>query len=137
MACCCKPGKSEKASSSCLGRCDLPKHRCLEKEDVKPGPVPKNMGWLYTAKHSPEHQMRLAPGPHLVLSASEDRATRMHEIELPDLLPLCLLKTTVLSTLLPILLEMLHASQMPLSLPFHTVLLQTCPEPTTNQNHQT
>nr|XP_037873153.1 uncharacterized protein LOC101739601 isoform X2 [Bombyx mori] len=56
MACCCKPGKSNKSSTSCLGRCDLPKHRCLERREVKPGPVPKHMGWLYTAKNSPEHQ---------------------------------------------------------------------------------
>ncbi|CAH4032443.1 uncharacterized protein LOC123715381 [Pieris brassicae] len=58
MACCCKPGRSNKSSVSCLGRCDLPKHRCLEKDDVKPGPVPKHMGWLYTAKDAPEHQLR-------------------------------------------------------------------------------
>ncbi|XP_004928292.1 keratin-associated protein 10-7 [Bombyx mori] len=58
MACCCKPGKSNKSSTSCLGRCDLPKHRCLERREVKPGPVPKHMGWLYTAKNSPEHQLR-------------------------------------------------------------------------------
>ncbi|XP_030022617.1 uncharacterized protein LOC115441840 [Manduca sexta] len=58
MACCCKPGKSNKSASSCLGRCDLPKHRCLVKEDIKPGPVPKHMGWLYTARDAPEHQLR-------------------------------------------------------------------------------
>ncbi|KAJ8719640.1 hypothetical protein PYW08_011815 [Mythimna loreyi] len=59
MACCCKStGKSEKASASCLGRCDLPKHRCLDREEVKPGPVPKHMGWLYTARDAPEHQLR-------------------------------------------------------------------------------
>ncbi|CAK1543151.1 unnamed protein product [Leptosia nina] len=58
MACCCKPGRSNKSSVSCLGRCDLPKHRCLEKDDIKPGPVPKHMGWLYTAKDAPEHQLR-------------------------------------------------------------------------------
>ncbi|RVE46731.1 hypothetical protein evm_008594 [Chilo suppressalis] len=58
MACCCKPGRANKSAASCLGRCDLPKHRCLDKEDVKPGPIPKNMGWLYTAKDAPEHQLR-------------------------------------------------------------------------------
>ncbi|XP_059045169.1 uncharacterized protein LOC131840965 [Achroia grisella] len=58
MACCCKCGRLNKSSASCLGRCDLPKHRCLLKNDVKPGPIPKNMGWLYTAKDSPEHQLR-------------------------------------------------------------------------------
>ncbi|XP_052742205.1 uncharacterized protein LOC112052349 [Bicyclus anynana] len=58
MACCCKPGRANKSSASCLGRCGLPKHRCLMKEDVKPGPVPKHMGWLYTAKDAPEHQLR-------------------------------------------------------------------------------
>ncbi|XP_075976666.1 uncharacterized protein LOC142976936 [Anticarsia gemmatalis] len=57
MACCCKAGKS-KASTSCLGRCDLPKHRCLDKEEIKPGPVPKYMGWLYNARDAPEHQLR-------------------------------------------------------------------------------
>ncbi|KAJ0176091.1 hypothetical protein K1T71_008265 [Dendrolimus kikuchii] len=59
MACCCKPGgRSNKSSASCLGRCDLPKHRCLEKAEIKPGPVPKHMGWLYTAQDAPEHQLR-------------------------------------------------------------------------------
>ncbi|XP_068627526.1 keratin-associated protein 5-1-like [Battus philenor] len=58
MACCCKPPRANKASVSCLGRCDLPKHRCLNKEDVKSGPVPKHMGWHYTAKNAPEHQLR-------------------------------------------------------------------------------
>ncbi|XP_063625025.1 uncharacterized protein LOC134796752 [Cydia splendana] len=57
MACCCQSCKT-KISSSCLGRCDLPKHRCLEKEDVKPGPVPKHMGWMYCAKSSPRFQQR-------------------------------------------------------------------------------
>ncbi|KAF9807812.1 hypothetical protein SFRURICE_000593 [Spodoptera frugiperda] len=59
MACCCKSqGKSNKSSASCLGRCDLPKHRCLDREEIKPGPVPKHMGWLYTARDAPEHQLR-------------------------------------------------------------------------------
>ncbi|XP_046967974.1 uncharacterized protein LOC124535708 [Vanessa cardui] len=58
MACCCKPGRSNKSSVSCLGRCDLPKHRCLRKVEVKPGPIPKHMGWHYTAKDAPEHQLR-------------------------------------------------------------------------------
>lgn len=40
-----------------MGRCDLPKHRCLRKREIKPGPIPKHMGWLYTAKDSPEHQV--------------------------------------------------------------------------------
>ncbi|XP_061717981.1 uncharacterized protein LOC133525661 isoform X2 [Cydia pomonella] len=57
MACCCQSCKN-KSSSSCLGRCDLPKHRCLEKEEVKPGPVPKHMGWMYCAKSSPRFQQR-------------------------------------------------------------------------------
>ncbi|XP_063365185.1 uncharacterized protein LOC134653721 [Cydia amplana] len=57
MACCCQSCKN-KSSSSCLGRCDMPKHRCLEKEEVKPGPVPKNMGWMYCAKSSPRFQQR-------------------------------------------------------------------------------
>ncbi|XP_047997763.1 uncharacterized protein LOC125235294 [Leguminivora glycinivorella] len=57
MACCCQSCKN-KSSSSCLGRCDLPKHRCLEKEDVKPGPVPKHMGWMYCAKSSPRFQQK-------------------------------------------------------------------------------
>ncbi|CAG9583268.1 unnamed protein product [Danaus chrysippus] len=58
MACCCKPGRSNRASLSCLGRCDLPKHQCLEKHEIRPGPVPKYMGWHYTAKDAPEHQLR-------------------------------------------------------------------------------
>ncbi|CAG4945822.1 unnamed protein product [Parnassius apollo] len=58
MACCCKSGRINKSSVSCLGRCDLPKHRCLNKEEIKPGPVPKHMGWHYTAKDAPEHQLR-------------------------------------------------------------------------------
>ncbi|XP_047028544.1 uncharacterized protein LOC124636482 [Helicoverpa zea] len=59
MACCCKTaGRSNKSSASCLGRCDLPKHRCLDREEIKPGPVPKHMGWLYTARDAPEHQLR-------------------------------------------------------------------------------
>ncbi|CAB3247312.1 unnamed protein product [Arctia plantaginis] len=57
MACCCK-GKSSKVSTSCLGRCYLPKHKCLYRDDIKTGPVPKYMGWLYNAKDSPEHQLR-------------------------------------------------------------------------------
>ncbi|XP_063538674.1 uncharacterized protein LOC134747926 [Cydia strobilella] len=57
MACCCQSCKN-KSSSSCLGRCDLPKHRCLEKEEVKPGPVPKHMGWMYCAKSSPRFQQK-------------------------------------------------------------------------------
>ncbi|XP_063385500.1 uncharacterized protein LOC134671570 [Cydia fagiglandana] len=57
MACCCQSCKT-KISSSCLGRCDLPKHRCLEKEDVRPGPIPKHMGWMYCAKSSPRFQQR-------------------------------------------------------------------------------
>ncbi|XP_049875177.1 uncharacterized protein LOC126373178 [Pectinophora gossypiella] len=58
MACCCKSEKTNKIAVSCLGRCDLPKHRCLDREDIRPGPVPKNMGWLYTARDAPEHQLR-------------------------------------------------------------------------------
>ncbi|XP_053608218.1 uncharacterized protein LOC128674017 [Plodia interpunctella] len=58
MACCSSGGKANKSSSSCLGRCDLPRHRCLYKSDVKPGPVPRHMGWHYTAKDAPEHQLR-------------------------------------------------------------------------------
>ncbi|XP_013139899.1 PREDICTED: uncharacterized protein LOC106104400 [Papilio polytes] len=57
MACCCK-AKCNKASVSCLGRCDLPKHRCLTRDDIKAGPVPRHMGWHYTAKDAPEHQLR-------------------------------------------------------------------------------
>lgn len=67
MACCCKAGRSSKPSTSCLGRCDLPKHRCLYKEEVKPGPVPKCMGWLYNAKDSPEHQLRCGWRPGHIL----------------------------------------------------------------------
>lgn len=48
---------ANKSSVSCLGRCDLPKHRCMQKGEVKPGPIPKHMGWLYTAKDAPEHQV--------------------------------------------------------------------------------
>lgn len=48
---------AKQGSPSCLGRCDLPKHKCLDRKEVKPGRVPKHMGWLYTAKGAPEHQV--------------------------------------------------------------------------------
>ncbi|GBP49190.1 hypothetical protein EVAR_46208_1 [Eumeta japonica] len=48
----------DKSIVPCLGRCDLPKHECFDYEDVKPGRIPRNMGWLYNAKSSPQHQLR-------------------------------------------------------------------------------
>lgn len=58
MACCCRGCKTTKVSTSCLGRCDLPKHRCLDKTEVKPGPLPRSTGWLYNARNSPDFQLR-------------------------------------------------------------------------------
>lgn len=46
------------SSVSCLGRCYLPKHKCMRMKSAKAGPIPKNMGWHYTAKDSPEHQVK-------------------------------------------------------------------------------
>ncbi|XP_026330828.1 uncharacterized protein LOC113238239 [Hyposmocoma kahamanoa] len=58
MACCCAKSRCCKVPTVCLGRCDLPKHKCLSREEVQPGPIPKHMGWLYTAKGAPRHQLR-------------------------------------------------------------------------------
>lgn len=32
----------------------IKRHNCLDEEE---GPIPGNMGWFYTAKNSPEHQV--------------------------------------------------------------------------------
>ncbi|KAJ2951676.1 hypothetical protein O0L34_g13837 [Tuta absoluta] len=56
--CACTNCETDKIAVSCLGRCDLPKHKCVDREDIGPGPVPAHLGWLYTAKDSPEHQLR-------------------------------------------------------------------------------
>ncbi|XP_041981129.1 uncharacterized protein LOC121734610 [Aricia agestis] len=58
MACCCKNTKTKRASTICLGRCDLPKHKCLPRYIVKPGTIPRHYGWLYNARDAPDHQLR-------------------------------------------------------------------------------
>ncbi|GBP49195.1 hypothetical protein EVAR_46213_1 [Eumeta japonica] len=50
----------------CIGPCNVPKHQCFDYEEVKPGPIPKNVGWLYTAKTSPKHQLKCGWRPGFI-----------------------------------------------------------------------
>lgn len=86
-SCCCSGCKPRKAKKICLGRCGIAKHRCIEKEDIKPGPVPKHMGWLYTAKDSPEHQLRCGWRPGHISCAVLRRIERHNCQKISDCCP--------------------------------------------------